>query len=84
LPATLLQRLTEKDAQIVRGIAARAYAEAPLADCVWALKKLRIERELGEIQREIDRLQHDDATVHGNEIAALSFKKKDLKHLLGA
>ncbi len=80
LPATLLQRLTEGDAQTVRGIAARPAAEASPVDCVRALKRLRCERELGTIQREIDRVQRDGTDRDGDQIAALFLKKKDLKH----
>ncbi|MEQ1869618.1 MAG: DNA primase [Vicinamibacterales bacterium] len=80
LPAALLQRLTEGDAQTVRGIAASSTAESSPVECSRALKQMRWERELATIQREIDRLQRDGADGHGDQIVTLSFKKKDLKH----
>ena len=50
------------------------------ADCARALKRLRWERERGDIQREIDRLQELGAGQHGDEIDALWQRKKDLLH----
>jgi phage host-nuclease inhibitor protein Gam len=45
---------------------------------VKALKRLRYERERGDLQREIDRLQELGAAQHDAEITALWARKKDL------
>jgi DNA primase len=80
LPATLLQRLSTVDAQLVTSIAATANAPAPPAACVQAIKRLRWERERATIQREIDRLQQLGATQHEHEIDDLWQRKKNLLH----
>lgn len=84
LPAALLQRLTTGAAQTVTGIAALPPPQPSPRDCLQALKRLRWERELAALQREIDRLQHEGAEKHGNEIDALWQKKKDLLHCIEA
>jgi DNA primase len=58
LPAALMERLTDQEAQLLARVATER--EAPvradeLADCVQVLHFDRIERQLGEIQAEIDR-----------------------------
>ena len=58
LPSTLIQRLSNMDAQLVTRIAAEARPPAlHLADCVRALKRVRWERAHAEVRLEIDRLQ---------------------------
>ena len=61
LPARLRQRLEEAEQAMLDRA---AQAEAPTAsaeDCVGALKRLRYERELAAIQREIERLEQQGA-----------------------
>jgi DNA primase len=78
LPSALLQRLSTVNAQLVTSIAAQAAPPASARDNVFAIKKMRWERERAAIQREIDRLQQMGAGQHGSEIDALWQKKKDL------
>jgi DNA primase len=80
VPSALLQRLSTGDARLVAGIAASTASPAPVADCARALRRLRWERELAAIQREIDHLQELGAGQHGGEIDVLWQKKKDLLH----
>lgn len=79
-PATLLERLTMVEAQLVTGIATAPHAPAPPEHCVRALKKLRYEREQAALQREIDRLQQLGAETHGGAIDSLWERRKDLLH----
>lgn len=54
VPTVLLERLSERDARIVAGIAAEP--ESPVLDCQWCVHTLRyarIERELHAIQEEL-------------------------------
>jgi hypothetical protein len=80
LPTALLQRLSTVNAQLVTSIAATTISTAPPAGCVRAIKRLRWERERAAIQREIDRLQEQGATQHGQEIDTLWQRKKSLLH----
>ena len=78
LPSALLQRLSTVNAQLVTSVAAQTGPPASARDNVFAIKKMRWERERADIQREIDRLQELGASQHGREIDALWQKKKDL------
>ena len=78
LPESLLERLSTGEVLLVRGIGAGSGPAAPPDDCVKALKRLRYERERGDLQREIDRLQELGAAQHDAEITALWARKKDL------
>lgn len=80
LPATLLQRLSTQEADLVAQLSAAASAPAPAAECVRALKRVRYERERAAVQREIDHLQELGATSHDEQIDALWAKKIDLSH----
>lgn len=80
VPAALLARLGEGQAQLVTRIAARENHPAPPLACVYALKRLRLRDEGAAIQREIDRLQGLGAGQNGREINALWQRKKDLLH----
>jgi len=56
LPALLQERLNDGE----RALLARASATeaaAPASDCVNALKRRRLEREIGDVQEAMDRLQ---------------------------
>ena len=58
VPNALMERLSTQEAQLLASVAAGASAPVLRPDvCVGALKRLRLERELAELQREIDRLQ---------------------------
>ncbi len=78
LPSAVLQRLSTVNAQLVTSIAATPNPPAPPLACARALRRLRWERERAAVQREIDRLQADGASLHGHEIDVLLRKKNDL------
>jgi DNA primase len=78
-PATLLERLSMGESQLVTGVASES--EAPVHDvenCARILRRLRYERERAALQREIDRLQQLGAAQHGAQIDALWVRKRDL------
>ncbi len=78
LPRTLLERLSQGEAGMAEAIGRQPSPPADPSDCVKALKKLRFDRERAEVQREIDRLQEQDAARHEDQIVALWVKKRDL------
>ncbi len=82
LPSTLLERLNDQEATLVRRISERPTAPAPPDGCIYALKRLRYERERAELQREIDRLQEAGAQGNDARIDALWRRKADLLHRL--
>jgi DNA primase len=58
LPSTLIQRLSNMEAQLVTKIASETKPPAlKVADCIRALKRVRWERAQSALRREIDRLQ---------------------------
>ena len=61
LPRTLLERLSNGEAGLVDEIGRQASPPAAASDCVRALKRLRVERERADVQREMDRLQEQGA-----------------------
>ena len=82
LPSTLLERLNDQEAALVRRISERPTAPAPPDGCIYALKRLRYERERAELQREIDRLQEAGAQGDDARIDALWRRKADVLHRL--
>jgi hypothetical protein len=81
LPSTLLQRLSNMNAQLVTRIATgKAPPAKVVLNCVHTFKRLRLDRERAAIQREIDRLQQLGATQHGSEIDNLWQRKRNLIH----
>src|SRR5258705_4317172 len=82
-PSVLLERLTTVDAQLVTAIATEG--EAHVNDTVSSariLRRLRLERELGELQRELNRLQELDAARNDTQISALGKRKNELRREL--
>jgi DNA primase len=77
-PQDLLGRLNDDEGQLLAGLAARAVPPAPAADCVRALRVIRLKREGAELQQQIDRLQELGAEAHAEEIARLWRRKVDL------
>ena len=82
LPSALMERLNDRDAQIL----ARAGAErqAPVLDlgaCVEALRNLRLKRELQEIEGEIGRLATGDPG--SARLTELAMKKIAIRRWLG-
>ncbi len=78
VPAALLSRLNQVEAQLVAAVAAEPAPPAPPAECARALKRLRCERERAEVQREIDRLQDAGGNERDRLIEGLWRRKKDL------
>jgi DNA primase len=79
LPAALLERLNPVEAQLVTGIAAEPRPPAPPLSCAEELQRLRVEREMSEVQREMDRLQSLGTAEHDAEITALWHRKSRLR-----
>ena len=58
VPTTLMERLSTQEAELLASVAAEPSPPAVLPDlCVVALKFVRLERQLAEVQRELNRLQ---------------------------
>ena len=76
IPRTLLERLSNGEAGVINEICRQASPPGAALDCVRALKKLRVERELGEIQRELNRLQEQGPAASGMD--ALLVRKQAL------
>jgi DNA primase len=77
-PATLLERLSMLETQLVTSIASEGEAHVHDAhDCVRILKRRRWERERAAIQREIDRLQEVGA-LEGEKLQELLVRKYDV------
>ena len=62
---------------MIHDICLQASSPAPAVDCVRALKKLRTDRELAGIQRELTRLQEQGPAGDGT-MDALLLKKQAL------
>jgi hypothetical protein len=59
VPTTLMERLSTQEAELLASVAAEPSPPAVLPDlCVVALKYVRLERELADVQRELNRLQN--------------------------
>ncbi|MGE4056159.1 MAG: toprim domain-containing protein, partial [Vicinamibacterales bacterium] len=88
VPSALIQRLSEGDAQLVTGIASEPAPPAKsLAECVAAMRRLRLDQERAALQRQIDGLQRENSGRPGgpdgrndDEIARLYDRKVALLH----
>jgi DNA primase len=78
LPETLIERLNSGEASLVVEIGRQSHPPAAPADCVRTLKRLRFDRERAAVQREIDRLQEQGASLHEAEIVSLWSRKQAL------
>ena len=59
VPSALMERLSTQEAELLASVAAERFPPAVLPDlCVVALKYVRLERELADVQRELNRLQN--------------------------
>jgi DNA primase len=74
-PARLMERLTEEEAALLTGLAARRTVPAPASDCVQALRRKRLNRERLETQRQIDSLQEQGRAAAGAELDELLARK---------
>jgi DNA primase len=83
VPATLMERLSKQEAELLASVAAEPSAPAVLPDlCVLALKYVRLERELADVQRELNRLQTVGDT--GGAAMALLARKQQMVRALEA
>ncbi len=77
-PSTLLERLSMDEARLVTGVASEGEAHAlDASECTRILKRLRLERERGLVQRELDRLQQRP-DMDGGELETLLMRKMGL------
>ena len=83
VPAALMERLSTQEAEMLAAIAAEASSPVLRPDVsVFSLKRLRLEREQAEVQREIDRLQA--AGEKGADLTALLRRKMSVQRDLEA
>jgi hypothetical protein len=83
VPATLMERLSTQEAELLASVAAEPSPPAVLPDlCVVALKYVRLERELAEVQRELNRLQNMGDT--GANLLSLLDRKQRMVRALEA
>jgi DNA primase len=83
VPTTLMERLNTQEAELLASVAAEPSPPAVLPDlCVVALKYVRLERELAEVQRELKRLQ--DQGDSGDAVVALLARKQRMIRALEA
>jgi DNA primase len=78
LPQTLVERLSRGEAWVVEEICRQASPPAAAADCARAIKKIRVERELADVQRELDRLQEQGPAADGGRIDTVLKQKQAL------
>lgn len=78
LPKTLVERLSQGEADLVDAIGQRPSQPADPIECVRRLRTTRLDRERAAIQREISRLQELGAARHDGEIVTLMARKIDL------
>jgi hypothetical protein len=84
IPDTLVERLSDEEADLVRQVSVIPLAPAPPAECVRALKRRRYERERAAVQQQIDRLQELGGDARDEQIDALWTRKIDLLHRIEA
>jgi DNA primase len=78
VPETLMERLSRGEAGLVEEICRQGSPPAAAPDCVRAIKKIRVDRELADVQRELDRLQELGPSADGARIDAVLVKKQSL------
>jgi len=80
-PSLLLERLSTGDAELLAAMAAEAETAAFRPDvCIGSIRRLRLEREQAELQREIDRLQR--VGERGPALIALLERKLSVQRAL--
>jgi DNA primase len=83
VPTALMERLSTQEAELLASVAAEPSPPAVLPDlCVVALKYVRLERELADVQRELKRLQ--DQGDSGAAVVALLDRKQRMIRALEA
>jgi hypothetical protein len=84
LPSTLMERLSKGEAALIEDICRQEHPPAAAFDCVIALKKLRLERERADVQREIDRVQEQGSGRDEAQIDRLLVTMRDLSQRIEA
>jgi len=83
VPGALMERLSRQEAELLASVAAEPSPPAVLPDlCVVALKYVRLERELADVQRELKRLQ--DMGDSGPALMVLLARKSQMVRALEA
>jgi DNA primase len=83
VPAALMERLSTQEAELLASVAAEPSPPAVLPDlCAVALKYVRLERQLAEVQRELNRLQNMGDT--GPALMDLLHRKQQMIRALEA
>jgi DNA primase len=79
VPTLLLSRLKDRDASLLTSLAAagRGASDSPV-ECARTLRRLRYERERGDIQRELDRLLEGGAGDDSGTLDSLLQRKVEL------
>jgi hypothetical protein len=70
-----VERLSKGEAGVIDEICRQPSPPGAALDCVRALKKLRVDRDLAEIQRELSRLQEQGPGADGGMDALLVRKQ---------
>ena len=78
IPRTLRERLSKGETSVIDEICRQASPPAGALDCVRALKKLRVERELADLQRELSRVQEQGSAADGGQMDTLLVRKQAL------
>jgi DNA primase len=80
VPGLLRERLSDEERGLLERAAAASMPPAGPADCVNAIRRLRIERDRSAVQDEIDRLETGPAAARtsNDALAALWARKKEL------
>jgi DNA primase len=78
IPRTLQERLSKGETSVIDEICRQASPPAGALDCVRALKKLRVERELADLQRELSRVQEQGPAADAGRMDTLLVRKQAL------
>jgi DNA primase len=80
LPRTLIERLSKGEAGMVEEVGRQDSPPAAASECVRTLKKLRVDRQLAELQRDLNGLQEPGAARDETRTNALLVAKRALLH----
>jgi DNA primase len=78
IPQTLLERLSKGEVAVITEICLQTSSPATALDCVRALKKMRVDRELAGLQRELARMQEQGPAADGIALDELLVRKTAL------
>jgi DNA primase len=80
LPRTLIERLSKGEAGMLEEVGRQDSPPAAASECVRTLKKLRVDRQLAELQRDLNGLQEPGAARDETRTNALLVAKRALLH----